>query len=260
MADELRELKRRSVLAHRILAMTGSMGDMTGHVFVRVSGSDEFLIRCRNGIDVSPAYVEPRCLHRVDFEGNATEDATGWTIPPERFIATTVFRARPEVGCVIHAHPPAQVLCSIQGVPIEPIVGSQNWVGAALAIGGVNVYPRSLLIHSREIGSAMLSVMGDQAAVVLRAHGNVVVGRTVEEATVRAVRLENLAKLVWQCAVARERSPEIPWEDWEDHIRPEGERETGMRGGINWMWDYYVRMLQERPRMPRESTVDLEQY
>ena len=61
-------------------------------------------------------------------------------------------------------------------------------------------------------------------------------------------------------AVARQESPEIPWEDWEDRTRPQAAQETGMQGGANWSWEYYVRMLQEAPRLPRESTVDLEQY
>ena len=62
MADDLRTLKEKCVLSHRILTMTGSMGDMTGHVFVRVPGTDTFLARCRNGIDVSPAYIQPTTL------------------------------------------------------------------------------------------------------------------------------------------------------------------------------------------------------
>lgn len=260
MDDQFAELKRTSVLAHRILTMTGSMGDTTGHVFVRIPGTDEMLVRCRNDRDVSPAYVEPRCLHRVDADGNPAEDTGDWTIPPERFIGTTIFRARPEIGCVIHAHPPAQVLCSIVDVDIRPIVGSQNWGGSALALGGIPVYPRSLLIHSPEIGRAMLSRMGNHDVLILKAHGNVVVGRTVQEATVRAIRLENLAKLCWQLAVAGRESPDIPWEDWEDHLRPEAARETGMQGGAAWSWEYYVRMLHEAPRLPRESMVDLEQY
>jgi ribulose-5-phosphate 4-epimerase/fuculose-1-phosphate aldolase len=260
MNGELTELRHKSVLSHRILTMTGSMADTTGHVFVRIPGTDELLVRCRNDVDVSPAYVEPRCLQRIDLEGNATEDVEGWTLPPERFIGTSIFKSRPEVGCVIHAHPPAQVLCSIVDVGIRPITGAQNWGGTMLSLGGVPTYPRSLLIHSPEIARAMLSIMGDQDVLLLKAHGNVVVGRTVEEATIRAIRLENLAKLCWQCAVSGQESPEIPLEDWEEHIRPSAAEETGMQGGVSWSWAYYVRMLEENPRLPRESMVDLEQY
>jgi ribulose-5-phosphate 4-epimerase/fuculose-1-phosphate aldolase len=258
--SELTELVEKTVLAHRILTMTGSMGDTTGHVFARVPGTDEMLVRCRNEVDVSPAYAQPRCMHRVRLDGKPTESIGDWVLPPERFIGTAILAARPEIGCVIHAHPPAQVLCSIVDVAIRPVVGSQNWDGTTLALGGIPVYPRSLLIHSPEIARAMMTIMGKSDVAILKAHGNVVVGRTVEEATVRAIRLENLAKLCWQFAVSRQESPEIPWEDWEDRLRPQSAQESGMQGGANWNWNYYVRMLQDSPRVPRESAVDLEQY
>ena len=260
MADGLDDLKRKSVLAHRILTMTGSMGDTTGHVFVRVPGSNEMLARCRNEVDVSPAYVEPRSLHRVDFAGNPVEDLGDWTIPPERFIGTTLFKRRPEVGCVIHAHPPAQVLCSILDIPLQPLVGAQNWGGSAVALGGIPIYPRSLLIHNEEIGAGLMAVMGNKDVGILKAHGNVVTGRTIEEATIKAIRVENLAKLCWQFAVARRHSPDISWDDWADHFRPQAAQETGMQGGVNWSWDHYVKMLSYGAPVPRESTVDLEQY
>lgn len=260
MAENVDDLKRKSVLAHRILTMTGSMGDTTGHVFVRIPGTNEMLTRCRNDVDVAPAYVEPRGLHRVDFDGNPAEDVGSWTIPPERYIGSTIFRMRPEVGCVIHAHPPAQVLCSILDVPLQPLVGAQNWEGSALALGGVPVYPRSLLIHNRELGAAMMAIMGDKDVAILKAHGNVVTGRSVEEATIRAIKIENLAKLCWQFAVARRQSPDISLEDWADRFRPQAAQETGMQGGVMWAWDHYVRMLAQGAPVPRESTVDLEQY
>ena len=260
MADDLGGLRRKTVLAHRILTMTGSMGDMTGHVFTRIPGTNEFLVRARNERDMSPAYVQPSSIRSVDMDGNPTEELGDHWVPPERFIGTAVFKTRPEINCVIHAHPPAQVLCSVTGVDIRPIVGSQNWGGSALAVGGIPVYPRSLLIHSPEIGRSMMSVMGNKEVVILKAHGNVVIGRSVEEATVRAIRLENLAKLCWQLTISRLQYSDISVEDWEDHARPQSAGESGMQGGANWSWEYYVRMLHEGPLVPQESTIDLEQY
>ena len=42
MAESIEELKQKSVLAHRILVMNRSMGDTTGHVFVRVQERTNF--------------------------------------------------------------------------------------------------------------------------------------------------------------------------------------------------------------------------
>lgn len=254
MADSLDDLKQKAALAHRILTMNHSMGDQTGHVFVRIPGSDEFLSRCRNNNDTSPGFVEPTAMHRLDFNGRPTEPTGDYVIPPERHIGASIFKLRPEVGCVIHAHPPAQVLCANAGIKLRPIVGAQNGGGAQLARRGIGVYPRSLLIHNPQIAAAMLAVMGTQDVVLLKGHGNVVAGRTIEEATVRAIQIENLAKLCWQVAISGLEVPDVPWEDVEDaaaaQVAAMGAPAAG--GGANWVWEYYKKMYEEGRRLPND--------
>ena len=97
-------------------------------------------------------------------------------------------------------------------------MGAQNNGGAQLARGGIGVYPRALLIHNREIAAAMLAVMGRKDVLLLKGHGNVVCGRSIEEATVRALQLENLARLMWQVALSGLEAPDVPWEDLEESI------------------------------------------
>jgi ribulose-5-phosphate 4-epimerase/fuculose-1-phosphate aldolase len=241
MAESIEELKEKSVLSHRILTMLGSMGDITGHVMVRVPGEDAFLARCRDNHDVSPGYVEATALHRVDFDGKALDPMGDYLIPPERHIGAAIFRRRPEINCVIHAHPPAQVLCVNTGVEIRPIIGAQNNGGSALARGGIAVYPRSLLIHNKEIAAAMLAVMGDKNLVLLKGHGNVVAGRSVEEATLRALQIENLARICWEVALSGRHADDVPWEDVEESLaRPD---QGG--GGATATWEYYKRLYLE---------------
>lgn len=253
MAESLDDLKHRAAQAHRMLAMTGSMNDTTGHVFVRVPGSNELLARCRNSNDCSPRYVEAAAMHRADFAGNAAEELADWVLPPERFIATELFKARPDVSCVIHAHPPAQVLCSNVGILLEPVVGSQNWGGALLATKGVPVYPRSLLIHSPELGRAVAAILGNRAVMLLKHHGNVVVGSSIEEATVRCIQIENLARLCWQIALTGRKAPTIPFEDFEDRAAV-SMAAGGAEGGAPRAWRYYEQMLEHGGRI--DATVD----
>ncbi len=245
MADQLDELKDKVVLAHRILVMTRSMGDLTGHVFTRVPGANDFLSRCRNMEDQSPGYVMRAAIHRIDFDGIPTEPTDDYVIPPERHIGASIMKMRPEVGCAIHAHPPAQVLCANAGIELRPIVGAQNGSGAQLARGGIGVYPRALLIHNPQIAGAMLAVMGRKDVVLLKGHGNVVCGRSVEQATVRAIQLENLARLQWQVALSGLYAPDVPWEDVEEGIaRPPQEG-----SGQDYNWEYYKKVYEEGKRV-----------
>ena len=268
MADTLEELKWKAAVAHRILTFTGSMGDSTGHVMPRIPDSDEFLYRCRNNQeDVSPAYATPRSMHRVKLmTGEPAETLTpGYWLSGERFIALTVMNARPEINCVAHAHPPAQVLCSVTGVQLQAIVGSQNWAGSQLARPGIATYPRSLTIVNHVLGQAMLRVMGNKDVCLLHGHGNVVAGTSTEDCTLKAVRIENLARLCWQLAVQqRSNNPvwEIPWEDWDDSVSGAGGREASQAQGgaptrgTSGGWDYYVQMLREGQPLPDESSPD----
>lgn len=245
MAESIEELKEKAVLAHRILVMNRSMGDTTGHVFVRIPGTDEFLARCRNLRDQSPAFVQSGAMHRIFLDGKPAEATGDYMIAPERWIGAAVLQRRPEVNCVIHAHPPAQVLCANAGIRLRPIVGAQNNAGAAEARAGIGVYPRALLIHNQQIAAAMLAVMGNQNVVLLKGHGNVVCGRSVEEATVRAIQVENLARMMWQVALSGLEAPNVPWEDVEEVIARGGAE----RDAVQTFWEYYKRMYEQGRRV-----------
>jgi ribulose-5-phosphate 4-epimerase/fuculose-1-phosphate aldolase len=107
------------------------------------------------------------------------------------------------------------------------------------------VYPRALLIHNKQIAAAMLAVMGDQNVVLLKGHGNVVCGRSVEEATVRAIQVENLARMMWQVALSGLDAPNVPWDDVEEVIaRGEVERDAART-----FWEYYKRMYEQGRRV-----------
>lgn len=250
MEDPLAELKRKSVLAHRILMMTGSMGDITGHVFLRIPGTNELLVRCRNDSDWSPGFMTSESLHRFDFEGNPTEDLGDWVPPPERYIGCSIFKARPDVTCVVHGHPLAQIMCGIADVPIRPIINTAIVGGLNLGLGNIPIYPRSILIASPEAAAAVLAVMGTSNVCLLKHHGNIVVGTTVEEATLRAIRLEETARICWEMELAGKKAPTIPWEDIEEFNNPTQPAARAIigRGGPKWVFDYYTRMLQEHGR------------
>jgi ribulose-5-phosphate 4-epimerase/fuculose-1-phosphate aldolase len=258
VAESLDELKEKGALAHRLLTMTGSMGDNTGHVMVRVPGTNNILVRCRSEEDWSPGLARPETMHMVDLDGNPAEDMGPYLPPPERHIACAIMRARPEVNCVVHAHPPAQILCSITDVPLRPIVGMPNSTGSLLALSGVPVYPRSILVASHEISGAMLATMAGKDVCLLKAHGNVVAGRNIEEATVRAIAIENLARVCWQVAAAGRQAPDIPWEDVEEILYPQqvAAQAVRLQGGLRWIWNYYVRVLNEGGSLHAEMGID----
>lgn len=255
MADSLDQLRAKASLGHQILAMTGNMGPTTGHVFVRAPGADQFLARCRHDGDWSPTWAQPNSMHLMDFDGKPAEPMADWTPPPERNIAMAIFKARPEVNVVIHAHPMYQVLCSITDVPLKPILGAPYGGGSTqIAMKGISVYQRSALIASLELGRAVSLTMGGDDVLLLRGHGNVVTGTSIEEAVLRAIAIEHLALHCWQVALTRTEPNDLLLADIEEMITPQqaGARESADMNanavrpeGWNGAWEYYTRLLKE---------------
>ena len=166
MADTLEELKRKGVLSHRILSMTGNMGAGTGHVFVRTPEGNEFLARSRHAGDTSPAFVNEDAYHLMTMDGKPAEDMGDWVYPPERHIAMAIFKARAETNVVIHAHPMYQVLCSIANVPLRPIVGpAYGGEAVTAAVKGIRVFPPHQPYLQRWAGARRASDYGEQRCV-----------------------------------------------------------------------------------------------
>ena len=56
-----------------------------------------------------------------------------------------------------------------------------------MALDGIPVFPRSYLVTRPELAAAMIEVMGEKSVCLMKGHGITVVGKTVEEATMRAL-------------------------------------------------------------------------
>jgi ribulose-5-phosphate 4-epimerase/fuculose-1-phosphate aldolase len=198
--------------ACRILAVEGLVDGILGHVSARVD-DDHMLIRCRGPREHGLLFTETDDVRLVDLDGRGDDLADGYAVPNELPIHGEVLRARPEVGAVVHAHPPAVLACGIAGLTLRPIFGSFNIPAMRLAHDGIPVYPRSVLIRRPDLAKQMLAAMGDRPACVLRGHGITVTGTTVREAVMRALNLNALATVTLTVAMTGRTAEDIPEED-----------------------------------------------
>jgi ribulose-5-phosphate 4-epimerase/fuculose-1-phosphate aldolase len=171
-----------------VLAAEGLVEGVLGHVSARV-GPDRMLIRCRGPEEHGLAFTTAEDVRLVDLDGKDGEVAGGWAVPNELPIHGEVLRARPEVGAVVHAHPPAVLLCGIARLELRPVFGAYNIPATRMALDGVPTYPRSVLIRRADLAAEMLEAMGDRPVCVLRGHGITATGASVEQAVVRALNL-----------------------------------------------------------------------
>jgi 3,4-dihydroxyphthalate decarboxylase len=234
----LEELREKVALSCRILAMEGLVEGTLGHVSLRLSGSDEMLIRCRGEEERGVRYTTKDVIRRVDFDGWGEDLGGRYEVPKELPIHGEIFKARPEVGCVIHAHPPTALICGITDLEIRPVFGAFNMPAARMALDGVPVYPRSFLVSRPELATPLIQMMGEKHVCIMRGHGVTVSGATVEEATVRALNLNVLTQVTLQVAQTGRHAPDIPPEDAAELP------DLGSTFDVKWVWRHYIKKLE----------------
>ncbi len=189
-----RELSRL-VAANRILAHEGVV-DAFGHVSVRDPRNRErfWLSRSR-----SPALVELDDLMEFALDGAAI-DARGRTPYGERMIHAAVYAARADVHSVVHHHAYGVLPFTITGEPLRPVVHTASVIGAEIPVWDIRTRfgGTDMLVRSIEQGRDLAATLADNTCVLIRGHGAVVVGASVERAVLTAIYLQVNANVLLQ--------------------------------------------------------------
>ncbi|GHH81258.1 class II aldolase [Streptomyces sulfonofaciens] len=204
------EARRLIALGCRILAHRGLAEDILGHISLR-DDDGTLHIRCRGPRERGLLFTEAEDVHRVGLDGD-TALSGGHRVPNELPIHREVLRARPDVRAVVHIHPPSVVAADLAGLTLRPIVGAYNIPAMRMALDGIPVYPRAVLITRPELGREVAAALAGQPVCILRGHGVVATGQTVQQAVVRALNMETLARMTLAAAVHRT-PPALPDSD-----------------------------------------------
>ena len=194
MAESTEELREKVAVSCRILAMEGLVDEILGHVSARIADTDEMWIRCRSPEEEGVRYTTVEAIRRVDFDGKGPHKGEPYQVPNELPIHGEIYKKRPEVGCVIHAHPKEALICGITELEFRPIFGAFNITAMRMALEGIPVFPRSYLVNRPELAAPMIEIMGEKSICLMKGHGITVTGKTVEEATVRALNFNTLGQ------------------------------------------------------------------
>jgi L-ribulose-5-phosphate 4-epimerase len=164
------------------------LGDLTrGHVSIRVPGDPNHFYMKPHSFGFDEITPENMVLCNLDGE---KVGGTGRR-HSEVFIHSEIYKARPDVNSVIHAHPTYAVAFSATGKNLQPI--SQPSVAFA---DGLPYFDESIdLIRTTELGIGVAKALGSCKAVLMRNHGVSVVGSTVEETTILLIMLENACQI-----------------------------------------------------------------
>jgi ribulose-5-phosphate 4-epimerase/fuculose-1-phosphate aldolase len=232
-------LAKNVALSCRMLAKLGQFKETTGHVSARSASGASMLIRGRGKQESGLLFTKPSEVVPADFDGRMLRDKPGLKTPNESCIHGEFYRARPDVGAIVHAHPPSLVLTSMAGIELKPVFGGFDPSAMRLALRPIPIFESSLTLHTKEQVHAMMGVMGNRDICIMRGHGVVVCGKNVEEATIKAIKLDALAQMNLDLARLG-KSPTISEADMAIFLN----RQRKGDGSVQPVWRYYVEWLK----------------
>jgi ribulose-5-phosphate 4-epimerase/fuculose-1-phosphate aldolase len=223
---ELKELTEKLITSCHILDHEG-VTDGYGHVCVRVPNYQAFITIA----NISPGSVTRAHLIMQDFAGNRLDGAT--TPPNEWPIHACILKARPEIVSVAHTHSKWSTIFSVLPVKLKPL----HHYGKFLSADGPPVYEGVGLVRTIERGNELAAALGESPAVLMRAHGDAVVGESVEQMIERTTRLAMLGE--WNHLALLHGQPK--YLSAEELAVYNADQRFPMRG-----WEYFVSRLKRK--------------
>lgn len=232
------QLIRDLITANRILANEGIV-DALGHVSIRDPRNPNRYLQTRS---VAPNLAQEKDVIVFDLDGKPVDPNVKCGCYLERFIHGEIYKQRPDINAIIHTHSPTVVPFSVvKKAPLVPILHS----AAFLPPEGAPVYDQyehfgatNMLVTDAATGSALAKTLGPSSVVLMRGHGDTVVGETIRLAVWRAIYTEVNARMLIasktlqepiqplvaeEAAIANKRllsseSVNRAWEMWADRL------------------------------------------
>jgi ribulose-5-phosphate 4-epimerase/fuculose-1-phosphate aldolase len=156
--------------------------DYNGHASIRL-GDGRMLINAGN---CQRSRLTTADICTIDLDGQVLGAASGK--PPLEFhLHAGIYRARPDVQAVVHAHPKWSTYLTMTGTAYAPVYAQGSLVHPVPVLDSPNS------INNRAMADRLAATLGDRPAALMKSHGAVTVGASIVEAFVLANYLEENA-------------------------------------------------------------------
>ena len=182
MIEPLDALKDKMVMVAKVLQHQGVI-DGYGHITARLPDN-----RILSTPHMPPGKVAVRDLIILDTDGKKLEgfgDPNG-----ETAMHTSIYKARPDVQCILHYHADELVAVAATGQEIKVISNC-----GVQFHRGTPIYDSPVLIRNEQLGDKVAQVLGDKVAVLLRGHGGTVVAKSMDQLLRLGLDLVHAAKI-----------------------------------------------------------------
>lgn len=227
----LKDLKENLAYSCNILANEGHWDNILGHVSVRIPKTNKALMKPHSfGFEE----IRPQHIITVDIETGKKIEGK-YERHSEVFIHTEILKARPDVNCVVHTHPPYAIAFGSLKQPLRPISHE-----GSIWHDGLPLFDHTTaLIRTPELGVEVAKSLGKARGVLMKNHGSTVVGESIEVATLYAVFLEKACRIQLMATASGQPS----WTSDEEAPIKYEQIYTPHR--LVSMWDYFIRRVHK---------------
>ncbi|HTY37594.1 MAG TPA: class II aldolase/adducin family protein [Bacteroidota bacterium] len=188
MQDEM-ELRKQIIEMGRRIWTRGYVASNDGNITAVLN--DREILTTPNG--VSKGFMTTEMILKVDRAGNPVSFSSKYRPSSEVKMHLEVYRQRPDVKAVVHAHPPYATSFAVAGIPLNKCVLPE----AILVIGSVPLAPYALP-STMEIPESIRDLIQHSDAILLQNHGSLTLGSDVLNAYHKLETLEHTASIVWK--------------------------------------------------------------
>ncbi len=141
---------------------------------------------------VSKGFMTTEMIVKVDARGKVLEGNRRYKPSSELPMHLEVYRQRPDVQAVVHAHPPFATAFAVAGIPLDQCVLPE----AVLTLGAVPIAPFALP-STEEVPLSIRDLIRQSDVILLENHGALTVGPDLLSAYYKMETLEHTAKILF---------------------------------------------------------------
>jgi L-fuculose-phosphate aldolase len=181
--------RQKVALTCRVLSDRGHDSGLAGQITARAEQPGTYYTQ-RLGLGFDEITQDNLLLVDEDLNVLDGPDATAMANPANRF-HSWIYRARPDVQCIVHTHPFHVAALSMLETPL--VVSHMDTTPLYDDCAFLPLWPGVPV--GNEEGELISQAIGDKKAILLAHHGQIVAGASVEEACSLAVLIERAAAL-----------------------------------------------------------------
>src|ERR1700722_14320224 len=226
------------VSANRVLAHEIHVLDAYGHVSVRSATNPNHYYLSRA---ISAGMVTARDIMEYDLDSNQVGGSKGDGYL-ERFIHGEIYRARPDVMAVIHAHSTEMITFGAAGVPLRNMIHTGSFINDGVPVWDARRFGGTaddMLIRNPALGKALAGALGSHTAVILFGHGVAITGNSLATTVSNSYFLNMDARIQMD---ALRMGGSVSYLEREPGAKPPAATAAGA-GANNRAWEYWKRQV-----------------